>query len=602
MCSIVGVLKNNESSKTIIKMNEELKHRGPNIEGYFNDGYISLGFRSLFKERNKENLFNKDKSLTAILDGNITNYKYLRKELEDKGYVFKTNVISEVLLHGYDEYKDKLFLKLKGMFSFALYNLKTNEMIIVRDKMGIKPLYYYHKDKDFMFASEIKAFLKHPSFIKKLNKDKLSTYLSFQHSPSTDTFFENVFKLRPGHFLTFKDNKVKIKKYYEFKFTQKEESIEYYIKRLEKLLKESVENNLSKDKKVGAFLSSGVDSSYLSVVSKVDNTFTVGFKNGIYDEITYASKFAEKMKLNNKYKYIDKETYFSKFSYIQYHMDEPLADPAAPALYFASNLASKDVDVVLSGEGADELFGGYLIYKEPYSVKMYLKIPFIIRKLIAKIASIFPEKFGVNFLIRKGTKLEDRYIGNANIFNEKEIKRLINQKKLNITFKDITKNQYKKAIKYDECQKMQYIDINNWLIDDILLKADKMNMANSLETRIPFLDDEIVNIASKIPTKYKLKDGHTKYVFRKAVSSSLNHEVSKKEKLGFPVPIRTWLKEEDIYNLVKEKFENSHNFFNTKYILKLLNNHYYKNIDNSRKIWTIYTFLVWYDVYFTKEA
>lgn len=422
MCSIVGAINNTKN--TIVEMNSQLKHRGPNIEGYYKDDYFHLGFRSLFKDRNKEELFNKEKTLTVVLDGKINNYKDLKEELEYKGYKFKTNKEAEVLLHGFDAYKEKLFSKLEGFFSFALYNIKEKEIIIVRDKIGIKPIYYYSKDNNFMFASEIKAFLKHPNFIKRLNYNQLNTYLSFQHSTTEETFFENVFKIRPGHYLKFKDSKVTITKYYEFKFNEKDKPIDYFEKKLEEKLNSSIIK--LNNSKIGSFLSSGVDSSYIAVVSKAKKTFTVGFKNGIYDEISFASGFAKKMKLKNKFEYIDRKTYFEKFPFLQYHMDEPLADPAAPALYFASKLASEDVKIILSGEGADEFLGGYLIYKEPYSSRTYMKIPFFIRSFIAKIASLFPEKRGINFLIRKGTKLEDRYIGNANIFNIKEIKKITN--------------------------------------------------------------------------------------------------------------------------------------------------------------------------------
>ncbi len=600
MCSIIGFNKENKDD-LINKMNETIKHRGPNLEGYYLDDNISLAFRNLLEGRNQEDLFNEDKTLTAMIDGVLYNYKELKEKLEKKGYRFQTSCQAELLIHGYEEYQENFFNKLKGMFSFVIYNIKDKELIIVRDHFGIKPLYYYKKGNVFMFASEIKAFLKHPLFIKKLKIKQLELYLSFQHSPSPNTFFKNVYKLKPGNYLTLKENKIEIKSYNTFKLKEDNNNLNYYIKGITKTLSKAINNQIDKTNIIGSYLSSGVDSSYITKMGNIKNTFSVGFKEGKYDEVLMAKEFAESLNLNNKSQYITKDEFFKVFPKVQYHMDEPLADAAAIPLYIASNLASNYVDIIFSGEGADELYGGYHLYKEPYSGGIYIRIPFFIRQLISKLIMLLPDRKGLNFLKRKGTKLEDRYIGNANIFKPKEIKKLLNKKKLKHTYKDITNKYYKETKSYDQCQKMQYIDLNIWLVDDILLKADKVNMANSLEVRMPFLDKEVMAFAATIPTKYKLNKKETKYVFRKVANLALKHKVANREKLGFPVPLALWIKEKNTYHQIKKKFENNP-FFNKKRSLKLLEDHYHGKKDNWRKIWTLYTFLVWHEIYFEKNT
>ena len=315
----------------------------------------------------------------------------------------------------------------------------------------------------------------------------------------------------------------------------------------------------------------------------------------------FTKELSDIIEVENINKKISKKEYFDNFAKIQYYMDEPLADPSAIMLYFVANLASQHVKVALSGEGADEIFGGYNIYHEPYSLSWYYKIPYPIRWVIGKLATPFKDKTGFNFLVRRGTKLEDRYVGNAFIFDTKEINKLLLNKNSNKTYKDLTRPYYDKIKKYDQVQKMQYIDFNFWLVGDILLKADKMSMANSLEVRVPFLDRIIIDYGESIPTKYKIKDGQTKYAFRQVANQVLDKKWADKKKLGFPVPIREWIKERDIYLMIKNTFLEDNKFFNTKETIRLLDEHIEGKKDNSRKIWTIYTFLVWYKEYFIER-
>ena len=358
------------------------------------------------------------------------------------------------------------------------------------------------------------------------------------------------------------------------------------------------------DVEVGSFLSSGVDSSYVACSADVDKTFTVGFDNGEkYNEISYAKELSELIPVKNYSKTITPEEFWGNFGKIQYHMDEPLADPSAVALYFVCNTASKYLKVVMSGEGADEIFGGYNIYKEPLAVPAYDKIPFPIRRFIGKVASHLPKKSGINFLIRRGKKLEDRFIGNAYMFTEEERKKLLKIKTDAPSPAEVVKPFYDRVKDKDPVTKMQFVDLNAWMVGDILLKADKMSMANSLEVRVPFLDKKIMELAERIPLKYRVNDENTKFAMRKAALRRMPEKWAGKKKLGFPVPTRVWLKEDKYYNIVKEKFtgEVAQKYFNTDMLVKLLDDHKNGKADNSRRVWTVYTFLVWYDQFFNDD-
>ena len=373
---------------------------------------------------------------------------------------------------------------------------------------------------------------------------------------------------------------------------------------IEKTFDDSVNAHKIADVEVGSFLSSGVDSSYVACSADVDKTFTVGFDNGEkYNEISYAKELSELIPVKNYSKTITPEEFWGNFGKIQYHMDEPLADPSAVALYFVCNTASKYLKVVMSGEGADEIFGGYNIYKEPLAVPAYDKIPFPIRRFIGKVASHLPKKSGINFLIRRGKKLEDRFIGNAYMFTEEERKKLLKIKTDAPSPAEVVKPFYDRVKDKDPVTKMQFVDLNAWMVGDILLKADKMSMANSLEVRVPFLDKKIMELAERIPLKYRVNDENTKFAMRKAALRRMPEKWAGKKKLGFPVPTRVWLKEDKYYNIVKEKFtgEVAQKYFNTDMLVKLLDDHKNGKADNSRRVWTVYTFLVWYDQFFNDD-
>lgn len=603
MCGITGFMNEKQNKEKIIKkMSKRIEHRGPDSEGFYIDDNVALAHRRLSiidLEGGTQPLYNEDKSKLVIFNGEIYNYIELKDELKKLNHKFTTLSDTEVLIHGYEEWKEKLPSKLRGMFAFAIYDIKEKSLFLARDNFGIKPLYYGLFDKTFMFSSEIKSFLDHPDFKKELNEELLGPYLSFSFTPTNETFFKGVFRLEPGCSLTYKNNKIDIKRYFKLTFKEKEQSYEDAVQKVAHTMQESVNYHMLSDVEVGSFLSSGIDSSYLVSLAHPDKTYTVGYDITRYNEIDYAKDLADKLKIKNKSKKITKEEYMKVIPKIMYHMDEPTSDPAAVALYFVAKLARKDVKVVLSGEGADEFFGGYNTYREEIDYKFYNKIPFFIRNIISRICSFLPEIRGINFLVRRGQKLEDNYIGVNKVFSEKECCRVLKAKPT-LKNKEVTKKVYDEFAGSSNIIKMQAIDINYWLIKDILQKADKMTMANSLEGRVPFVDKEVFKVASSLPIDYKVTKENTKVALRDAAKEVIPNESYKKKKLGFPVPIRNWMREEDVYQEIKTTFLTDYagKYFKQDYIINLLDEHKSGKKDNYRKVWTIYVFLKWYEVFF----
>lgn len=611
MCGFVGFTNAiDNSNKVLGEMMDKIRHRGPDSEGRYIDECIAMGFRRLsiidITDSGNQPIFNETKSKVLFFNGEIYNYREIRKELEEKGHKFTTHTDSETLIHGYEEFGEKLLDRLRGMFAFVIWDKETKELFGARDFFGIKPFYYATMNGTFMFGSEIKSFLVHPAFVKELNTTALENYLTFQYSPTNETFFKNVYKLPPAHCFRYKDGKLDIKRYWDVHFNADEKpDMDMWVDRISDTFKNSVEAHKIADVEVGSFLSSGVDSSYAASVANVDKTFTVGFgEDEKYNEIGWAKEFSKYIGKENISKVITPEEYWDNIKKIQYHMDEPLADPSCIALYFVCNTAAQYVKVVLSGEGADEIFGGYNIYKEPLGSHAYKSLPRFIRKGIGSVAEKLPPKRGVNFLVRNGKDLEERFIGNAYMFSPRDRKKLL---KITTDAPDptaITAPFYAKVKDKDDITKMQYLDLHLWMAGDILLKADKMSMANSLELRVPFLDKEVMALAEQIPWQYRVSTENTKLAMRKAALRAAPPKTANKKKLGFPVPIRVWLREEKYYNIVKNAFTSpaAEQFFNTDMLVKLLDDHRAEKYDNSRKIWTVFIFLQWYDVYFGENA
>ena len=605
MCGIAGIIGKDKNNKKLIKqMCDRIAHRGPDDANYYVGKDVALGHRRLSiidLEGGAQPMYSYDKRYVVVYNGEIYNFKEIKQELND--YPYQTSSDTEVLLAGYMKWGKDLPSHLRGMFAFAIYDTEEHTLFCARDPFGIKPFYYYQNGDTFLFASEIKAFLDHPKFKKEFNEKILPSYLSFSFTPTNETFFKGVHRLDAGCSLTYKDEKIDIKRYYHLEFPIEKKDYEETVEEIKEVMKDSVEHHMISDVEVGSFLSSGIDSSYLVSLAKPNKTYTVGYDIPRYDETNYAKDLTEKLGIENKTKKITKQEYMEVLDKIMYHMDEPASDPAVVALYFVAQLASEDVKVVLSGEGADEFFGGYNYYREEVDFAFYNKIPFFIRHGISKFFSLFPSVRGVNFLVRRGQKLEDSYIGVNKVWSDSEVKKILN-KKVELTNQEITRPIYDEFKGQSNIVKMQAIDINFWLMKDILQKADRMTMANSLEGRVPFVDKEVFKVASALPLDYKVTKENTKVALRSAAKEVIPTEAYKKKKLGFPVPIRDWMREEDLYQEIKTMFESdvAKKYFNTKYLMKLLNDHKNKKRDNYRKVWNVYCFLKWYHVFFAKEC
>lgn len=602
-CGFTGGLL--ESEIILSNMMNKIVHRGPDSEGKHIDGKVAMGFRRLSiidLGFGAQPMYNETDDVVITFNGEIYNYQELREELLEKGHIFKNNSDTECLIHAYEEYGKDMLKYLRGMFAFVIWDAKNETLFGARDYFGIKPFYYAEVDGNLIFASEIKSILEYPGFKKEVNKEALESYLTFQYSVLPETFFKGVYKLMPSHCITYKKGSVDIERYWEPKFEADEDkNFDQFVEEIDSAMQDSIKKHKISDVEVGSFLSSGVDSSYVAACFKGDKTFTVGFDYAKYNEIDFAKKLSEKIEIDNYSKLISKEEYWNVLPTVQYHMDEPLADPSAVALYFVSQTAAKHVKVALSGEGADEFFGGYNIYKEPDALHPITSLPMPIRKAMGGIAKVIPFKVkGKNYIIRGSKTLEERFIGNAFMFNQKERESILKSFSGKHTPMSITKPFYDKVKGKDDVTKMQYIDIHLWLIGDILLKADKMSMAHSLEVRVPFLDKEVFNVARKLPKKYKVTKENTKVAMRAAANKYVPDMVAEKKKLGFPVPIRIWLKEDKYYNIIKAAFESqaAKEFFKTEEIVKFLDDHKNGKDDNSRKIWTIYMFLVWHERFF----
>ena len=603
-CGFTGKVENKE--QVIENMMEKIIYRGPDSKGTHIDDDVALGFRRLSiidLADGTQPIYNEDETKVIVFNGEVYNYKEIREDLVKKGHIFRTKTDTEVILHGYEEYGPEVLNKFRGMFSIAIWDLVSKELFIARDFFGIKPMYYTQVGNDLVFGSEIKCILTHPNVKKELNIHALQNYLSFQYGVPNDTFFENIYCLQPGHYLKFKDGKLEITRYWkpEFKI---DDTWEYdkLVEEIDKTFKDSVEAHKISDVEVGCFLSSGVDSSYVATQFKGQKSFTVGFNYNKYNEIDYAKELAEEIGQDHYFKKITDDEFWNIVPTVQYYMDQPHADPSCVALYYVCNIASEHVKVVLSGEGADELFGGYRIYHEPYSLRYSKLLPRFMWKGIAGVLNAIPMNFpGKSYANRASKTLEERFIGNANLFSDKEKMKILKNTDGMKKTSEITKPFYDDTKGMDDVTRMQYIDINLWMIGDILLKADRMSMANSLELRVPFLDKEVWNLARTIPSKFKVtKDGRTKVAMREAALKNMPEKVAQRKKLGFPVPTREWLKQEKYYNIVRKEFESdtAKKYFVTEELIKLLDEHFNLKKDNSRKIWTIYVFLIWYKQFF----
>ena len=612
MCGFAGYIHNYgtfDKEEVIHKMADRIKHRGPDDAHYYIDDGIALGFRRLSiidLEGGRQPILNEDGSLVLLFNGEIYNYQELREELIKAGHVFTTKTDSETILHGYEEYGKKILDRLRGMFAFIIWNKNTKELFGARDIFGIKPFYYYKKGKEYMFGSEIKSFLSHPNFEKELDEDMIPLYLSYEYSPDERTIFKNVFKLPGAHCFTYKNGELKVERYYKIEYKiEDDKSLEYWEDAITKEFTESVSMHQIADVEVGCFLSSGVDSSYvvkeISKGTKKVKTFSVGYEEEKYSELPYAQDFSNVIGVPNIANKVSADEFFDAVPEIQYYMDEPLPNPSEIPLYFLAKNARRYVKVVLSGEGADELFGGYPMYLAGGHFDHYShKVPRPVRKVLGTVAKHCPNFKGKNFLVRGAMEPYQRFMRANYVFQSAERQKFLKRPIASKVPEEYSKRYFNEVSNLDEPTQLQYVDMHTWMIYDILLKADRMSMANSLELRVPFLDKKMLELSTRIPSRYRAANETTKIALRGAAIKQLPERTANKKKLGFPVPLNDWLREDKYYNKVKAAFQSdiAEKFFVTSELMKLLDDHKSGKALNMQKIWSFYTFILWYEQFF----
>ena len=619
MCGIAGFINDDPidvKCPVLKRMTDIIAHRGPNSEGRYVDEHAALGHRRLSiidLEGGSQPIYNEDESLAITFNGEIYNYKPLRQELIDLGHTFTTHGDTEVLLHGYEQWGPKLLDRIRGMYAFVIWNKNTRELFGARDRFGIKPFYYAQMNGTFMYASEIKSLLQHPAFIKEFNPEPLKAYMTLQYTGTDETFFKGVFRLRPGHYFTYRDGVMNTTQYWDPNQRESRQKLADVVDRIDHAVEDSVEAHKVADVEVGSFLSAGVDSSYVAAVARPDHTYSIGFNVGQFNEAVQARELSDMIKLNNTSRLVTAEEAFNHFSRIQWHLDEPDGNPSCVPLYFVSELASREVRVVMSGEGADELFAGY----QPYG--FYTKSTFIrivtalLEKLPRRIRTsiahfIWNKRFpGQLHMLLHLAPAEECFYGCSRVYTEREADAMLKPEYRNgpsqwSFVKEFYANPKLKNL--SDIKKKQYVDMHQGMVKDILLKADKMSMANSLELRVPILDREVMDVAETVPTKYLINWRNSKYAFREAAARHLPKEWYQREKMGFPVPIRDWLREEKYYRYVRSVFERDYaaKFFDQDRLLKMLDDNYAGRNDDRRKIWTVFSFLTWYDVFFVHNG
>lgn len=567
------------------------------MESVYKEDFLLLNF--------KGNGFENEKNV-VLFNGRIYNLNDLENMLNINDNKAGMQTTEQLLLNLYQDQGENFAKHLRGAFSIIIWDKQNRILFAARDHFGMKPLYYMETLKGLYFASDAK-YLYHIRKNREISKTALQNYLTFQYVPEPDTMAEGICALEPGSLLIKKygeGNVLSIKKYWSVSLKPVSESLDEKIREIRDALAESVVRHMQADGPAGCFLSGGIDSAIITALAKeVDpgiKTFTAGFDVEGYNEINLAEEIADFYKLDNISRVIGPEEFAEDMPKIIWHMGVPVADPAAVPLYFIAREAKKHVDTVLSGEGSDELFGGYNIYREPLDLRIFNHVPQKLKNILLSLSQVIPEGVkGKGFIERGCTPVEERYAGNSHIFKESEKSRFLKKYDDSCSFTLVTRPYYSRVQDYNDVEKMQYIDLHTWLTGDILVKTHRMTEAHSLELRCPFLDLKVFNAASKLALEDKIQGSTTKYLLRRAFSHILPKNVTKRKKLGYPVPIRVWLKDE-LYNWAVDivKSSSADEYINKAEVIRLIDEHRKGRADNSRKIWTMLVFLMWFEIFF----
>lgn len=613
MCGFTGIISKKEyNDDSIRSMLESIRHRGPDNLSFYENENLHLGFARLqiidLDSRSNQPMIDEETGAVIVFNGEVYNYKELRQDLQGNGVKFKTTSDTEVILKGYLKYGKSILSKLRGMFAFAIFH--KNKVFMARDHFGIKPLYYGFNDKgEFIFGSELKALISNKFFSPRLNNNSLFSYLELQHVCGEDTMIEGIKRLKNGHYLeisNIEDSLYPITgEYFQFQMSNdKITNLDDAIYMIRKAVHNSVELHKNADVKVGTFLSGGIDSSYITALTKPEMSFSVGFseEEGKFDESGLAKKLCEILGIKLNRLIIDKNEVLENLDDIIYHLDEPQANLSSIPLYFLSKLARENATVVLSGEGADEFFGGYDLYREDSAIEKYLKLPKNLRKGLKGASKILPDSSLKRRMEKGALEPKDLFVGEANISSPSEVRDILsNRYKDGMEARQFTSKFFKNV---DELSGKQLVDLNSFMQYDILLKGDRMSMAHSLELRVPFLDLEVWSVARRLSSDLKVRGNVTKFALREAAKEVLPEEWYTRPKKGFPVPFRDFLKEDNFYNKFYEVLSSElcDDFFDRSAVLDMLKDHKDGVKRNHRRLYSYYVFLVWYDLYINRRG
>ncbi len=625
MCGIAGFIdsKNpghaDDKNALLDKMCKVITHRGPDEQGTAVEGRAALGMRRLSiidLKSGQQPIYSSDGTKLIVFNGEIYNYRELKAELESLGYRFKTNSDTETIIHAFDEFGPGCLRKLRGMFAFAIWDMKDESLFVARDRVGKKPFFYTVLDNgDFVFGSELKCLITHGGLPKTVDHNALNAYLTFGYVPEEFCIFEGVKKLAPGHFLAFKNGEIKTEEYWDFdyKVEPKQAAEGDLVGRLQKEIHDAVEARLISEVPLGAFLSGGVDSSAVvgmmsRILDKPVKTFSIGFNEDSFSELKYARVASEHFKTEH-HEFVVTPDLVETVEDLVWHLDEPFSDPSAMPTYMVSKMARDFVTVVLSGDGGDELFAGYTRYVRDRQSSGLGALPQGLRsKLIRPLSEALPHGAkGKNYLYNNSLDGVERYIDSVSQFGMLKKKELYSEAFSKRLGKDISlpESVFKQIAESsgasDHLSRLLYLDSKTYLPSDILTKVDRMSMAASLEARVPLLDQNLVDFVTReIPSSLKMKGETTKYIFKKAVEGIVPNEILYREKQGFGVPIGEWINtklRKTIVNTLLEKKTLERGYFEKSYVETLVSEHSKGRRDHSHPLWVLWVLELWHRRY-----
>ncbi|GGP41463.1 asparagine synthase (glutamine-hydrolyzing) [Saccharothrix coeruleofusca] len=624
MCGLVGLVCPSENDavharQAVAGALRCMRHRGPDESGTWQGDEVVFGFNRLSIidiEHSHQPLHwgppEQPGRYTILFNGEIYNYLELRAELAERhGAVFGTDGDTETIVAAYHYLGPASVAKLRGMFAFLIWDSHRKVVFGARDPFGIKPLYYATGPRGVAFSSEKKSVLELAPALgiqPKLDRKALQHYLILQYVPEPESMHGEIHRIESGtSFTVAPGGRPVVERYFPATFRPRvvhgEADANRLYDEITEALRDSVAKHMRADVTVGSFLSGGIDSTVVAALAKEHNpdlvTFTTGFERQGYSEIDVAAESAAAIGVKHVVRAVTAQEMMESLPLITWYLDDPVADPALVPLWFIAREARKHVKVVLSGEGADELFGGYTIYREPLSLAPFDKVPGALRKAMGKVSTKIPQGVRGKDLLRRGAlTLEERYYGNARIFLDDQLRQVLRTYDPAVSHMDVTAQPYRESEQWDPVTRMQHVDLFTWLRGDILVKADKMTMANSLELRVPFLDPEVFRVASQVPSELKLTRETTKYALRRAIRDIVPAHVLNRRKLGFPVPIRHWLREEmHDWAIDHVRQSQTDQYIDKAGVLRLIEEHRAGTADHSRRIWALLVFMIWHGIF-----